>query len=131
MLRTDVSGVNGGVDDGSYVEDVHRARLTEGQSWDFVISELQWAAEQLPDSWPAEWEGRATKKTAYGFLSRMALYAGKWQIAVDAAEKVKELGGALAPDYAKVFQIDGKQDNSKEILFALYYKPSASDSDRS
>ncbi|EGJ99250.1 MAG: RagB/SusD family nutrient uptake outer membrane protein [Prevotella sp.] len=129
VLRTDVSGINGGVDDGAYQEDVHRARLTEAESWDFVISELQWAAERLPDSWPAEWEGRATKKTAYGFLSRMALYAGKWQIAVDAAEKVKELGGDLAPDYAKVFQVDGKQDNSKEILFALYYKPSASDTD--
>ena len=52
----------------------------------------------------------------------MALYAGKWQIAIDAANKVKELGGDLAKDYAKIFQVDGKQDNSKEILFALYYQ---------
>lgn len=124
VIRTETSGTNG-VDDGSYESDIHRKRATEAESWDFVIKELQWAAEKLPDGWNndkgANWEGRATKKTAYGLLSRMALYAGQWQIAIDAAEKVKELGGDLATDYAKVFQVNGGQDNSKEILFALYY----------
>ena len=121
IIRTDISGVDGGLDDGANPANVHRARATEAESWDFVISELQWAAEHLPESWPATWEGRATKKTAYGLISRMALFAQKWQIAADAAEKVRELGGALASDYAKVFQVDGGQDNSKEILFTLYY----------
>ena len=121
VIRTDVSGINGGVDDGTYQEDVHRARATEAESWDFVINELLWAAEYLPESWPAAWEGRATKKTAYGLISRMAMFAGKWQIAIDAAEEVKKLGGALAENYAKVFQVDGGQDNSSEILFALYF----------
>ena len=123
IIRTDISGVDGGLDDGANEANVHRARATEAESWDFVLSELQWAAEHLPDSWPSKWDGRATKITAYGFISRMALYAKKWQVAADAAEKVKELGGALAADYAKVFQVDGGQDNSKEILFALYYLP--------
>jgi hypothetical protein len=121
VIRTETSGVNGGVDDGANQEDIHRKRATEAESWDFVISELQWAADHLPESWSSSWSGRATKKTAYGFISRMALFAGKWQVAADAAEKVKELGGALAPDYAKVFQVDGGQDNSNELLFALYY----------
>jgi len=121
VIRTDVSGVNGGVDDGSNPADISRARASEADSWSFVISELQWAAQYLPDSWTTEWNGRATKKTAYGLISRMALYAQQWQTAIDAAEKVKELGGALASDYAKVFQVDGGQDNSSEILFALYF----------
>ncbi|MDR0333238.1 MAG: RagB/SusD family nutrient uptake outer membrane protein [Dysgonamonadaceae bacterium] len=124
VIRTDVSGVNGGVDDGANPADIHRARATEAESWDFVINELKWAAEHLPESstfWAPRWTGRATKKTAYGLISRMALFAGKWQDAVDAAEKVKELGGALAPDYAKVFQVDSNQDNSAEILFGLYF----------
>jgi len=123
IIRTDVSGIDGGLDDGAIQANVHRARATEDECWNFVISELQWAAERLPDAWPKEWEGRATKKTAYGFISRMALFAREWQTAVDAAEKVKELGGALASDYAKVFQVDGGQDNSKEILFTLYALP--------
>jgi hypothetical protein len=121
IIRTENSGVNGGVDDGANPENVHRARVTEAESWDFVIKELQWATTYLPDAWPSEWEGRATKKTAYGLISRMALFAQQWETAAKAAEKVKELGGALAPDYAKVFQVDGGQDNSKEILFALYF----------
>jgi len=121
IIRTETSGVDGGVDDGANEENINRARATEEESWDYVISELQWAAEHLPDSWPSEWEGRATNKTAYGLLSRMALFAEEWEVAIDAAEKVEELGGALAPDYAKVFQVDGGQDNSSEILFTLYY----------
>ena len=123
IIRTDVSGADGGLDDGAVPANVQRARASEAESWDFVISELQWAADHLPESWPDQWKGRATKITAYGLISRMALFAQKWQVAADAAEKVKELGGALAPDYAKVFQVDGDQDNSKEILFALYYLP--------
>lgn len=121
ILRTDVSGVNGGVDDGVNYDDIHRARATEAESWEFVISELKWAAENLPDSWPSEWKGRATNKSAYALLSRIALFAKEWQLAVDAAEKVKQLGGALAPDYAKVFQVDGGQDNTSEILFKLSF----------
>jgi hypothetical protein len=121
ILRTDVSGTSGGVDDGSYDADINKARSSEADSWAYVISELKWAAQYLPDSWSSDNLGRATKATAYGLLSRMALYAGQWQEAIDAANKVKDLGAALAPDYAKVFQVDGGQDNSKEILFALYY----------
>lgn len=121
VLRTDVSGVNGGVDDGAFEEDIHKARASEEESWDFVINDLLWAAEHLPEKWSEKWEGRATKKSAYGLISRMALHAGKWQVAVDAAEKVRELGGALALDYAKVFQVEGGQDNSTEILFSLNF----------
>lgn len=120
VIRTENSGVNG-VDDGAYEEDKNRARASEQESWEFVINELNWAAEHLPDSWPSNWEGRATKKTAYGLISRMALFAEDWQAAIEAAEKVQELGGALAPDYARVFQVDGGQDNSSEILFALHF----------
>lgn len=121
VLRTDISGANGGVDDGAVAADINRTRASEAESWDFVLSELQWAANYLPEKWPTSWTGRATKKTAYGLISRMALYAKKWEIAANAAEKVKELGGALAPNYAKLFQVDGGQDNNSEMLFALYY----------
>lgn len=120
IIRTDISGANGGMDDGSNPADINKARASEAESWDFVLSELQWAADHLPESWAPEWNGRATKATAYGFISRIALFAQKWQVAANAAEKVKELGGALAADYAKVFKLGSGQDNTKEILFALY-----------
>jgi hypothetical protein len=123
VIRTDNSSVTGGEDDGANPEDIHRARATEAERWDFVIKELQWAATYLPDAWSAAWEGRATKKAAYGLISRMAVFAGQWETAVNAAEEVRLRGGDLAPDYAKVFQVDGGQDNSAEILFSLYFLP--------
>lgn len=125
IIRTESSGTNG-VDDGYYESDIHRKRATEAESWDFVIKELQWAGEHLPAIWGTETapkQGRATKKTAYGLLSRIALFAGQWQIAADAATKVKELGGALATDYAKVFQVnENPEGRSNELLFVLYYQ---------
>ena len=121
VIRTDNSGTTGGIDDGAYQEDIHRARATEEESWNFVMDELRWAAENLPDNWPSAWDGRATKRSAYALLSRAALYAKKWNVVIEASEKVKQMGGKLAPNYAKVFQVDGGQDNKDEILFALYF----------
>lgn len=129
IIRTDVSGVGGGLDDGANPLNVRRARATEAVTWDFIIDELRWAAEYLPDEWLPQWHGRATKIAAWGFISRMALYAKKWDVVIEAADKVKELGGDLAPDYAKVFkaQTDGSVDKdvTKELLFALYALPNA------
>ena len=121
IIRTELTGVDGGLDDGAIEANIHRARATEAESWKFVLDELEWAAERLPESWSTQWTGRATKKTAYGLISRMALFAKEWQMAVNAAEEVKRLGGDLAADYAKLFQVDGGQDNSKELLFTLYF----------
>ena len=126
IIRTEKSGVAGSLDDGAFQADIHKARADKPgefpkNSWKFVLDELEWAAEYLPEAWPPKWFGRATKKTAYGLISRMALFAQEWEIAAKAAEKVKELGGGLADDYAKVFQVDSDQDNSKEILFGLNF----------
>src|SRR5690606_17604339 len=99
----------------------HRARASEKESWDFIIRDLQWAAEHLPNEWPLAWQGRATKKTAFGLLSRIGLYAQEWEIAAEAAEKAKELGAALVADYAKLFDVDGGQNNSPEVLFELSF----------
>lgn len=121
VLRTDTTGTEG-VDDGKFSQDKNRKRMTEDESWHYVLNELQWAAKYLPESWPESWYGRATKRTAYALISRMALYANEWQLAIDAANRVKELGGALVPSYAKLFEVDGGQDNSSEICYATYYQ---------
>ncbi len=49
-------------------------RSTEKQTWDFVISELDNAADLLPE-WPSGGMSRATKWAALGLQSRVALYA--------------------------------------------------------
>lgn len=126
VLRTHNSGVNGLTDDGAYPQDCNRARLSEEETYDYIISELQWAIERLPDTWVTDkygqkYVGRATKAVAYGFLSRIALYAHKWDIAVDAADKCKTLGNySLVDNYAQLFNCEFDNENRREVIYAIY-----------
>ncbi len=91
-----------------------KPRASEEETYDFIISELLAAAEDLPEKWTdTQWFGRATKNMAYGLLSRVALYAGKWEIANQAADMVT--GVDLLDDFEKVFN-ETLQQNSEVIL---------------
>lgn len=121
VLRTDHSGVTGGIDDGKYIEDRNRARLSEKESWAWIINEIKDAITDLPESWPEDYNGRATKGMAYGFLSRIALYAHEWSVAADAADQCKALGHyELVDNYAQLFNCSYDNDNRREIIYAIY-----------
>ena len=60
--------------DGVTNEGLYIPRSTEKETWDFVISELDRAAELLPDE-PKGGKYRASKWAALGLQSRVALYA--------------------------------------------------------
>lgn len=121
VLRTDTSGNGGGLDDGKFVADRNRARITEEQTWDYIITEIQEAIADLPESWPDEYCGRATKGMAYGFLSRIALWAKRWDVAADAADQCKALGKyTLVKDYASLFDYRNDKANRAEIIYAIY-----------
>ena len=60
--------------DGGENEGLYIPRSTEKETWDFVISELDKAAELLPDT-PNGGKYRASKWAALGLQSRVALYA--------------------------------------------------------
>ena len=60
--------------DGEANEGLYIPRSTEKETWDFVISELDRAAELLPDE-PKGGKYRASKWAALGLQSRVALYA--------------------------------------------------------
>ncbi len=121
VIRTDHSGVNGLTDDGAYPEDCNRARATEEETYDYILKELQWAADRVPEKWEEDFTGRATKGMVYGFMSRIAVYAKKWDIAVEAAEKCKEYGNyELVDNYSQLFDCNFDVDNRKEIIYARY-----------
>lgn len=121
ILRTESSGTTG-IDDGTFEEDVVRPRATEAQTYRFILDELNYAAENLPEKLSGTWlRGRATKAFAYGLISRIALYAGLYSEAADAAQKVTDLGTAsLDPDFAKLFTPDGA--TSAEYIFNIRYQ---------
>ena len=119
ILRTEVDGP----------EQNDKARPTEADCWDFIIEELKDLAPQLPqgnktengDNWDDANYGRATQQAAYGLLSRVALFAERWDVAAQAARDVEKCGGALdLTGYANVFNGDLK--SNKEILFGVDFE---------
>lgn len=94
-----------------------KPRATEEATWQFIIDELQLAVKDLPLTWGANNFGRITKAAGYGFLSRVALYAKQWDVAIEAAQKCKEAGGSLEPDYAKVFSNQHSKENLITVTF--------------
>lgn len=126
VIRTDKSGSAGLTDDGAYEQDKHRARLSEEETYDWIIEEMKWAIDHLPETWKSDkygdkYNGRATKGMVYGFLSRIALYAHRWDVAADAAEKCGTVGGySLVSNYANLFNVAHQSDNRKEIIYGIY-----------
>lgn len=99
-----------------------KARSTEEESWNFVITEFEAVAEILPLEWDNVNLGRLTKGAAYGFMARCALYAKKYDKAIEAGLKVVALADqgkyALQSSYASIFNTKF----NKELLLAVYYK---------
>lgn len=96
-----------------------KARSTESECWDYVLSEFKKAVELLPESWPEYDMGRVTKGTAQALIARSALYAGRWDEALSAAAEVDKLQKyALLDDYAKVFNTP----HNKELILTAYFE---------
>lgn len=107
---------HGGIIIRDYIDgpnEAFKARSTENECYDFITTELDFAANNLPKVWDSSSLGRLTRGGVLGYKSRVMLYAGRWQEAVEAAEEViKEEGNLyqLESDYEKVF----KTKDSKE-----------------
>lgn len=84
---------------------------------DFVLTELEEAAEDLPASYSGSDEGKITSGAAKGLLARYALYEEDYELARDAAQEVIESEEyELLSDYEDVFSYE--HENSSEVLLA-------------
>lgn len=100
------------------------ARSTASECWDYVESELSFAAQNLPKSWESADAGRITQGAAYAMLSRAMLYAERWQSAYDAANKVLamvtdgtyKLNSSYEDAFGSYFA-----DNNKEAILEYKY----------
>lgn len=96
-------------------DDLHISRNTYDECVDFIVKELDEAAELLDVSYTGANVGRATKGAALAIKSRVLLYAAsplnnpsndreKWQRAANAAKAVIEMGVYdLYPNYKETF----------------------------
>lgn len=82
-----------------------------------VIADLKEIATDLPVSADL---GRITRGAAYSVLGRIALYNEEWDTAIDAYEKVMDLGYELDSSYSTLFTEDGQK--SSEIIFSVRYE---------
>ena len=105
-------------------EDKAMARTPEQQCWNFIISEYEKAAADLPLSWSGTDYGRITKGAAIGMKARANLYAKRWQKAVDACDELFKLNqyqllaGSTYDDYYKIFTSFQNKELILPVLFA-------------
>ncbi|MGV3587466.1 MAG: RagB/SusD family nutrient uptake outer membrane protein [Adhaeribacter sp.] len=96
-------------------------RTDKNEILQFVFSELDWSAENLPATYGSGELRRFSKGAALAVKARTALYMGKWAEARDAAKAVIDLAAtgvyALHPSYRDLFLTAG--ENSKEIIISV------------
>lgn len=87
-----------------------KALSAPDEFWQDMYEDLLYAAKNLPVDWPAAERGRITKGGAWAMMSRVMLYAGRWQDAYDAADSVIKLGKyGLVSDYAQSWKGNNKE----------------------
>ena len=94
-------------------------RTPAAQVYEQIISDLNVAAESLPESYEiGNGKGRATQGAAWGLLSKVHLTKGDWQLAVDNALKVINSDNyELWDDFADAFKL--ANENGKETVFGV------------
>jgi hypothetical protein len=96
-------------------------RTNKDQVLEFVFTELDFAAANLPQSYGGSALKRLTKGAALAIKARIALYMGKWAVAKDAAYAVMQLTGAgsysLHNNYSQLFLKAG--ETSSELIISI------------
>ncbi|MDG2357398.1 MAG: RagB/SusD family nutrient uptake outer membrane protein [Polaribacter sp.] len=84
---------------------------------EFLLDELETAANLLPLSYDQQNKGRATKGAALALKARVLLFNKRFQEAATYCQKVKDLGVySIYPDYQKLFLPEGEADNNETIF---------------
>ena len=97
---------------------------TTAKLYDQIMSDLDAAAAVLPTAFTGADAGRATRGAALAYKARAALYAGRNQVAADAAKAVMDLNlYSLQANYANVFLYAG--EGGTETIFARKYSKAA------
>ena len=96
-------------------------RSTKDQVTDFILSELDAAANDLPITASGQDKGKATKGAALALKSRIALYNGRWSDAAQAAKNIIDMQVySLYNNYGDLFLYKGQ--DASEIIFTAQYK---------
>jgi len=96
-------------------------RSSESEIYDFIIEDLTYAKDNLPD---VRKKGRLNKASAHAFLIRALLQAKRFDKVVtegnDFIVTKNNYGYKIDPDFAGVFNDYNKGTNSSEVIFMRY-----------
>lgn len=96
-------------------------RSSVDQVYDFIMDDLMFAKDYLPDAYPEDEKGRLTHWAAEALLAKVRMTRG--QIDEDTKTLLEHIirqgGFDLEPSYAAVFDINNELN--KEILFTVRY----------
>lgn len=87
--------------------------------WDFIETELEESASNLPPNYSGDDTGRITRGSAWGLKARAMLYAGRYAKAHEAASNVMSIGYSLYPSYQNLFTYEA--ENNEEVILDRQY----------
>lgn len=85
--------------------------------YDFIYEDLKFAGEHLPVSTTPN--GRLTSGTAYAVMSRVMLYAERWDKAIEGAEKVLGMGYTMGYSDLQTPFTEGGEGAIFQICFSI------------
>lgn len=95
------------------------SRNTVGEVYDFIVEELQRAAELMNEAQPSS---RASREVAYALLSRVYLYMGENEHAIEYANRVIDSGRYQLADTETFMRANElAPENNPEIIFAIKF----------
>jgi len=103
------------------IDELYGTRNSRAEVVDFVLDDLDLAAQHLPSAIPTGVNaGRMSKGAALALKARIALYNQRWQVAAEAAKAVMDLGvyelfnvGDPSSNYRRLFTYEGKLSGGK------------------
>lgn len=103
-------------------EDYYQGQSSMEDVYAQIEKDFKEAKAKLPQSWPDDFKGRATKGSAAGMLGKALMYQKKYAEAETEFKDVEAMGYSLVDDYSSLF--DGSNENSSESLFEIQYSRS-------
>jgi len=95
-------------------------RVSKDKVYELILSDLNYAKENLPQNYSGADIGRATEGAARTLLAKVLMWLDRYGDAASELEKVKKGSEyALLDEYSAVFDIDN--ENNEEIVFSVQH----------
>lgn len=108
----------------SNFEEFEQPRNPSAEVFEQIVTDFTFARENLPEQWPSERTGAATKAAAAAYLAKAELFRENYTAAETAARTAIQIaestGYELVPDFPGIFEYENEP--SPEVIFYMGFK---------